>query len=62
VTESAIQEMCVRCGELPKAPSQHYCRGCKRKVVKEWRDAFANQPTREFPGVDIDRIHRRRER
>ena len=27
--------------------------------MKQWRDAMANQATREFPGVDIDRIHQR---
>jgi predicted Fe-S protein YdhL (DUF1289 family) len=57
-----MNEMCVRCCRLQKAPGQHYCLGCKRKVVKEWLDSFANQPTKEFPGVDIDRIHRRRSR
>ena len=50
---------CATCGvalELDRALGK--CTPCHAKQVKEWRDNLTLQPTREFPGVDIDRIHR----
>lgn len=51
---------CARCGEADRAPGQGYCLPCKAVVVREWREAMTLRPTREFPGVDIDAIHRKR--
>ena len=51
--------VCLRCGEAPKACG-HYCKPCHEKVTREWREAMTLRPTREFPGVDIDAVHRKR--
>ena len=51
---------CATCGvELRVGRQLKKCQPCHNLQIKKWREAMgALRPTREFPGVDIDAVHR----
>lgn len=58
MTDSGLLQ-CNGCGtDLPEGRVLEKCAPCHYAQVKQWRKSLTLQPTRQFPGVDIDRIHR----
>jgi predicted ATP-dependent serine protease len=59
LTNQARRYKCRSCGD-PASRLLGLCSPCKKAQVREWRASMTLQPTRQFPGVDIDAIHRKR--
>lgn len=55
VAKAVKEQLCRDCGA--EAASDGFCAPCRRVRRKEWRSTLTLRPTKEFPGVDIDRVH-----
>jgi hypothetical protein len=51
---------CRDCGVELRAPRKlMQCYPCHKEQVRKWRAGMGMLPTKDFPGVDIDAIHRK---